>query len=178
MKYRNKKTEQIGEYLGFNKRTGYHTIALEGGGQKSATDSTFKRWWVEVLEDEKSKEVPASSKNKQKKKGTKKMKKLTWEEVVEKFKELNQKVGEKYLADGEPENFEWTSELATVVIDASCFKDELSEEERSYVVHSNSFGFFPWETKPTIVADAPDGGVVKLDQKLKKGWVVEYCYQK
>ena len=175
MKYRNKKTGEVGEYLGYNKRTKYHTVALDGGGQKSATDSTFKRWWVQ--EDEK--QVPASSKNTQKKKGTKKMakKKISWDALKEQFTELNREVAVEFEKAGFPEEgFDWKSKTASVVITQDSFKKELSEAERTYVVHSNSLGFFHWENRPEIIADTPDGKTVKLDQKLKKGWIVEYCY--
>ena len=201
MKYRNKKTNEVGEYLGFNEKTGYHTIALDGGGQKSSTESTFKRWWVQVVEEDK--KVPVSSKNKaQKKKGTKKkmeVEKLTWAELKKNFIKHNTDIlNDESVGDDDLDSEITKRRLeAVIVFKDSMFNESHDEEARSYLIGSDEAVFMPRsavdddirgafvinpiDKKNGAIKMAKTGKVakdVRLDVFPNYAKNIEYCYMK
>lgn len=101
------------------------------------------------------------------------MKKMTFEEVYDKFYKHNEEKGCSQFSDQE--------RIVAVVVfkQGPWFNAEYTEQQRSYAFSSDNKYFIPGMGGNSIFADCLDGVErgVRLDWYLGK-WQVDYCYIK
>lgn len=182
-RFKHKETGKIGEVVHDKGVT--TTLRFEDGSEQIITPANLKRWWVEIDDvnepenveekvlgaindyiDKALGEEPNTEKKKRKKDKLEnaQVNKLSWNELKELFITHNEETKEDSKK----------AVNAIVVFSQDNFKDEYTEEQRSYRVSSNNKAF-QHKSGNSIFMSCLDGSDdnVRFDWY---NWKVDYCY--